>query len=126
MIKRISDIVKEMVIGIAAVTLVILLIGLIFIPQRLDFAIGLLGGMIMAVIMVCSMHRSIGRAMERDKTGATFVCVGGYIFRTVLLIGGLIGTYYIGIWSLAGFFLGVMSMKIAAYLQPYVKKILHH
>lgn len=126
MIKRISDIVKEMVIGIAAVTLVILLIGLIFVPQRLDFAAGLLGGMIMAVIMVCSMHRSIGRAMERDKTGATFVCVGGYIFRTVLLTGGLIGAYYIGIWSLAGFFLGVMSMKIAAYLQPYVKKRLHH
>ena len=127
MIKRISDIVKEMVAGIIAVGLVVLLLGVIFVPDKLWFALGVLLGMAVAIVMVFIMHHSISKALDfADSRAATITNIKGYAFRTVILIGGFIASYFMGIWSIAGYFLGVMSMKGAAYLQPCTKKILHH
>ncbi len=126
MLKRISNIVKEMIFGIFAVDLLIAVIGLIFVPQKAVFLLGLLMGCIVAVTMVFSMNYSIEKAMDFEEKGATFQSVKGYIFRTVFLVAGFIGSCFIGLWTLLAFFLGVMSMKAAAYLQPYTKKFLHH
>lgn len=125
MFKRISDIVKEMVLGIFAVDLLIAVIGLIFVPQKSAFSLGILMGFVVAVIMIFSMHHSIEKAMDFEEKGAAVQCVKGYGFRTLLVIAGFVASYFIGLWAMAGFFLGVMGMK-AAYLQPLTKKFLHH
>lgn len=124
--KKISDIVKEMLLGIFATGACVAVIGLIFVPERLEFIIGLLLGLVVASLMIFSMNYSIDKALDYDEKGARIQCIKGYALRTILLIGGFIGTYYIGLWSMAAYFLGVMCMKAAAYLQPYTHKFLHH
>lgn len=126
MFKRISNIVKEMVLGIFAVDLLIAVIGLIFVPQKVTFLLGLGMGFIVAVIMVFSMNYSIEKAMDFEGKGATAQCIKGYVFRTLFLVAGFIGSYFLGLWALAAFFFGVMSMKAAAYLQPFTQKFLHN
>ncbi len=126
MFRRISDIVKELVLGIFAVDLLIAVIGLVFVPQKAVFSLGVLMGFIVAVIMIFSMHSSIEKAMDFEGKGATFQCVKGYIFRTVFLIAGFVVAYLLGMWAVLAYFLGVMSIKAAAYLQPHTKKFLHH
>ena len=126
MFRRISDIVKEMILGVLATDLLIAVIGLIFVPQKAAFSLGLLMGFIVAVIMIFSMYHSIEKAMDFEEKGAAFQCVKGYIFRTVFLVAGFIGAYFFGLWAVLSYFLGVMSIKAAAYLQPHTKKFLHH
>lgn len=126
MFRRISDIVKEMILGIFATDLLIAVMGIIFVPQKAAFSLGLLMGFIVAVIMIFSMNSSIEKAMDFEGKGATFQCVKGYIFRTVFLIAGFVAAYFLGMWAVLSYFLGVMSIKVAAYLQPYTKKFLHH
>ncbi|MBQ9765908.1 MAG: hypothetical protein IJW18_06900 [Lachnospiraceae bacterium] len=124
--KQDNNIVKEMVLGILAVNLLVAIIGLIFVPQRVVFLIGLLMGLVVAVLMILSMKHSIEKAMDFGEKGAKLQTIKGYAFRTVLVVAGFVGAYFIGIWAMASFFLGVMSMKAAAYMQPYTKKFLHH
>ena len=124
--RRISDIVKEMVAGILAVCLLVAVIGLIFVPQKVSFMIGLSIGFLVAVLMVFSMHESIGKAMDYEGGGITSQLLRGYAFRTAFMLAGLVAMCFIDLWALAAYFFGVMSMKLAAYLQPYTKKLLHH
>jgi len=126
MLRRICNVVKEMILGIFAVDLLIAVIGLVFVPQKIVFLLGLLMGFIVAVLMIFSMNFSIEKAMDFEEKGAAFQCVKGYIFRTILLIAGFVASYFLGLWAMASYFLGVMGMKGAAYMQPYAKKFLHH
>ena len=124
--RKISDIVKEMLLGIFGTGICVAIIGIIFVPEKLDFIIGLALGLVVASMMIFSMNHSIGKALDYDEKGARIQCIKGYALRTILLIACFIGTYYIGLWSMVAYFLGVMCMKAAAYLQPYTKQFLHH
>lgn len=122
--KRISDIVKEMILGIIASGICIALIGLIFIPERINFLIGLVIGMAVAVLMIFSMNSSIEKSLDYDEKGAVIASIKGYVFRILLLAAGFVAVYFISWWSIGAYFLGVMCMKAAAYLQPRTKKFL--
>ena len=124
--KRISDTVKEMLVGILGAGLVLAIIGLIFVPERLAFLIGLALGLLVAVLMLFSMNYSIEVALEYDEKGAQTQYMKGFALRTLLFMVGFVGACFIGFWSMVSYFLGAMCMKIAAYLQPYTKKLLRH
>lgn len=124
--KKISDIVKEMILGILVSGICIALIGIIFVPEKIDFIIGLLLGMVIAILMIFSMNHSIDKALDYDEKGAQIQSIKGYILRMIFLIAGFVVVYFIGWWSVGAYFLGIMCMKAAAYLQPYTKKFLHH
>lgn len=124
--RRNSDIVKEMLTGIFAVCLFIAVVGLIFVPQKVSFFIGLGTGFAVAVIMVFSMYESIGKALDYAENGMTGQLLSGYALRTAIMLAGLIGMCFLDLWALAAYFLGVMSLKTAAYMQPCTSKLLHH
>ena len=124
--KKISDIVKEMILGILVSGVCVALIGLIFVPARIDFIIGLFLGMAVAILMIFSMNHSIEKALDYDEKGAQIQSIKGYILRMIFLIAGFVAVYFVGWWSVGAYFLGIMCMKAAAYLQPYTKKFLHH
>ena len=124
--KKISDVVKEMIVGILATGAVVALAGLIFVPEKLDFLLGILLGLAVAILMIFSMNHSIEKSLDYDERGAQLQCIKGYILRMIFLIAGIVAVYFIGMWSVLAYFLGIMCMKAAAYLQPYTKKFLHH
>ena len=124
--RRISDTVKEMLAGILGTGLLIAVIGLIFVPERIEFLIGLVLGLLVAVLMLFSMNYSIEVALEYDEKGATAQYMKGFALRTLLFMIGFVGACFIGFWSMISYFIGAMCMKFAAYLQPYTRKLLRH
>lgn len=124
--KKISDTVKEMLVGILGVGFLIALIGLIFVPERLDFLAGLAIGMLIAILMLFSMNYSIELALDYGEKGAFAQYMKGFALRILLFMAGFVGACFIGFWSMTACFLGVMCIKLSAYLQPYTKKLLRH
>lgn len=124
--RKISDIVKEMLLGIFGTGICIAVIGLILVPEKLDFIIGLVLGLVVASLMIFLMNHFIEKALDYDERGAQIQSIKGYILRMIILIAGIVAVYFIGMWSVLAYFLGIMCMKAAAYLQPYTKKFLHH
>lgn len=124
--KKISDTVKEMLAGILGAGFLIALIGLIFVPEKLEFLTGLAIGMVIAILMLFSMNYSIEVALEYDEKGAYAQYMKGFALRTLLFMVGFVGACFIGFWSMVACFLGAMCMKLSAYLQPYTKKLLRH
>ncbi len=83
------------------------LIAVFFYPK---FSLGVLMGGGGALVNLFSLWYDINRAVERRKTPKGFI--GRYVFNAVLmLLGGLIS-----LSALLGVFVGLVNLKISAYL----------
>ena len=95
-------------------------IGLIFVKDRLSHSIGMLIGVIIALAMVTHMAFSLNNALDWDEDQAKRVMWKSYMLRyvSVAISLGLIAYFRIG--NVISCFFGIMTLKPAAYLQPYL------
>lgn len=124
MIRNINQTVWELIIGIVSVSILLELIGLIFVPQKGSYTIGLALGMLTAVGMVIHMNISIEKAMDIGGGHAKGYMVKAYAIRTavVLVIIACVGILKFG--NLLSLLFGIMTLKVAAYLQPITHKFI--
>lgn len=97
----------------------------IFLPfSLLKLSVGLWIGVGVAVAMAASMEASILRGMEMGENGAVRHIRIQSILRYAFIVAGfgLILVYDIG--NPLTCFAGIMTLKVAAYLQPFTHKIL--
>lgn len=97
----------------------------IFLPYSLlDLSIGLWLGVVIAIGMAVSMEISVNRSFERGEHGAVNYMRSQSILRYVFVVlaFGLVLVYDIG--NPLTCFAGVMTLKVAAYLQPFTHKFL--
>lgn len=120
---RISLVLKELILGILIYGIIALLIGLLFTPNASTYTVGLLIGLLTAVGMAVHMERAMSTALDLGPGGAEQHIRKTYLIRTliVILIFGLAVYFRVGsVWSL---FIGVMGLKVAAYIQPLIEKL---
>lgn len=97
----------------------------IFLPfSLLELSVGLWIGVAIAIGMAASMDASITRGMEMGENGAVrHIRMQSVLRYAFIVVGfGLILVYDIG--NPLTCFAGVMTLKVAAYLQPFTHKIL--
>ncbi|MEF9941229.1 MAG: hypothetical protein RSA90_06570 [Lachnospiraceae bacterium] len=119
-----DTVLKEVVIGILTFGIVVQMI-LIILSQEVGYrSIGLWVGTFTAIGIVIHMKRSIEDALDLGEDGATKHVAKSYAFRilVVLLVFGTVVYFKLG--SIFTTFIGFMGLKISAYLQPYIHKIL--
>lgn len=95
----------------------------IFLPfSLLDLSIGLWLGEVIAIGMAVSMELSVNRSIERGEHGAVNYMRSQSILRYVFVVlaFGLVLVYKIG--NPLSCFAGVMTLKVAAYLQPFTHR----
>lgn len=121
--KRLSLVLKELFIGILVYGIVVMGIGLLIAKDKPQYAFGLLIGLLTAGAMAFHMEKALNRALDLGEAGAQNHIRKTYMIRTafVVLIFGV--TVYFQLGSVWSCFLGVMGLKAAAYLQPFVDKL---
>lgn len=121
--QRADTTVKEMWVGIALWGIVSELATVWFVEDRLQGALGILVGTILAAAGVYHMWITIDRALDLGEgaqkfmTGRSWIRYGVFVAVFALLMVSKVAHPLTA-------FLGLMGMKVSAYLQPTVHKVL--
>ncbi len=124
MLKRINDVLPELVAEILAYGLIAWLLGVWFVEDKLRYSIGLWIGIAaaigMAVHMAIVILDSVDLAIEKKaKVRTTLFAMLRYVVVAVLFV--IVAYFRLG--SVIAMFIGIMGLKVAAYLQPFVHKL---
>ena len=115
----------ELLIGIVLSGVVFEIVGLLFVKDKLAHSIGMLLGILIALAMATHMAFSLNDALDWDEEQAKRAIWKSYLLRylSVAICIGLIA--YFGIGNVISCFLGIMTLKPAAYLQPYLHRFIN-
>ena len=115
--------VLEMELGIIALGILFQLGSIFFPGSRLERAVSLLLGSVLAAVAVLHMYRTLDRALDLDSGDAQKAIYKGYVLRYVFFALVLVLSALTGWLNPLLIFLGYMSLKFTAYLQPLTHKL---
>lgn len=111
----------EMHTGMVLFGAVCQLVGAFIVKNQLRYAGSLWFGILFAVAGSLHMARTLDRALA-EGADTSRVIVGGYVFRYLMIAAVLTLVALTGVLDTLIVFLGYMSMKVTAYLQPLTHK----
>lgn len=123
-IRNINHTVWELIIGIVLVNALLEVIGLIFVSQKGAYTIGLILGMLLAIGMVFHMNMSIEKAMDIGGEHAKGYMLKSYAIRTAVVLAVIVCVGVLKFANLISLLLGIMTLKVAAYLQPITHRFM--
>ena len=118
-----SDVLPDLLIGILLYGVVCETVGLIFVKDRLFYSIGLLIGILCAMGMAVHMAWSLNMALDLDESGAVKKMQLHNLLRYGIVVVVIFALWLSGIGNPVVAFLGIMGLKVAAYLQPFTHKL---
>lgn len=84
--------------------------------------LGFLIGIVAAVALTVHMYHSVVESLSLGETGALKHTRKMYIFRVAGVLAILVLIYFTHFCDAIGFVTGLISLKVAAYLQPITHK----
>jgi ATP synthase I chain. len=100
----------------------IALLGAFFMQNHFAYIIGLILGIIFAIIKLLHLERSINNSLDMDSQNAKNYVFAQYMFRyliSALVLFVVLTNKYI---STIGFIIGLLSLQISAYITGFKKK----
>lgn len=125
--ERIADVNKtlmELLIGILLFGMICQLAGAFFVKELASYSSGLWIGIVTAMATAVHMYRSLDRALDLDAGSAGKKIQVQSIIRYVFIVIIMGITMINGYTNPLAAFLGVMGLKVAAYLQPFTHKLI--
>jgi len=119
-LKKKNRTVLEMHLGILAYGLLLTLIVLLVGNNLMNRLLSVLLGITLSMWAVCHMHHTLDRALDLDEGGASTRIFRGYLVRYSVLLVLLAVLGVTGALSPLLVFLSYMSLKVGAYLQPFI------
>ena len=120
-LKKLNRALPELLAGILGYGLVVLGVGIFFAGDKLNFAIGLGIGIVCAVFMAYHMAATIEDSVSlKDEKLARNKSVAGATVRYGVVFAVFLAMMYFHIGSLVGAFLGIMGLKVSAYIMQSV------
>lgn len=120
-LKRRDRILLEMCTGTLVIGVLFQIGGLFCVKDAASYSAGLWFGIVLSMVAALHMARTLDRALS-DPAGTAKVIVTGYVIRYVLFAVILVLLSLTGVFSPLAAFLGYMSLKFTAYLQPFTHK----
>ena len=114
---------SELIIGTILCVFILAVIGVFIAENKLSYILGILIGGVVGLLMCVSIYRSLNKSLEME-TGAAV----GYTNRKALLrfllmaaavVISIIASKYV---SFVGVVVGILCLKLSAYLQPLTHK----
>ena len=126
MLRRINPALPGLVAGIVIYGLIIQLAGVWFVEDKIGYSIGLWYGIAIGIGMAINLATVIYDAVTFDGEGNANKRVAAKSmlrYIVVAILFGILGYFEFG--NLFPAFFGVMGLKISAYLQPLLNKIVN-
>ncbi|MBQ9936646.1 MAG: ATP synthase subunit I [Lachnospiraceae bacterium] len=114
----------ELYVGIIIVAIIFLVIGLIFARPMWMYFVGVLGGVLGAAFQLYNMYDTIDRALSVDEGKARSYMTAKSMMRLILSAVIMVVAYMVGLPAFIGAILGLFSLKVAALINPIIKKVL--
>ena len=121
MLKRLNDALPELVLGIIVYGIVVELAGVWFVTDKLRYTTGLVIGIALAVGMAVNMAIVLRDAVE-IYGGEHAKIIAKSILRYVIVVIVFFVMMKFNLGNLFTAFIGVLGLKISAYLQPFTHK----
>ena len=125
MLRTINPALPGLLAGIVLYGVVIQFTGMWFVDDKQQYTIGLWIGILLAMGMAVNMAVVILDAVDVMASTGTAVRTGFWsVLRYVVVIGAFVGVWYFEVGNLLVMFLGVMGLKVSAYLQPLLHRFI--
>ena len=122
-IKKISETLKELLIGILFYGILVEVIGICFIKEKIYFTIGLWFGVLLALAAAVHMWWGLDRAMDLGN-GASKYALSQNMIRYGVIVVAFGALCVLDVGNPIAAFVGIMGLKAGAYLQPFTHKIM--
>ncbi|MEE0420260.1 MAG: hypothetical protein UDG86_09470 [Lachnospiraceae bacterium] len=122
-VKEMSTVLKELIFGILLLGVVFQLLFVWFTSDKGSFAVGLWLGVGIAVFMAVHMNYSIEQSLEMQEEDAQGYMRKMVVLRMGVMILAMAAICFLHLGSVAALFLGVLSLKFGAYLQPVLHRL---
>lgn len=122
-LRQLNDFLPELLLGILASGIVFELIFIWFVKDKIYFSLGLLLGVLIAVFMAWHMAFTLNRAMDYTEENATNRVQKHYLIRYLIVIIVFIAAAVSKLVNPLAVFLGIMTLKVAAYIEPITNKL---
>ena len=103
-------------------SLIMEIVGILVIDDKIGYTVGLLFGLIFSILKLMLMQNSIKKSLTMPEGKAQKYANVQYMIRYVLTGVVLVVAALESSINLLGVFLGLLSMKVAAYMQLFVAK----
>lgn len=123
MLKRLNDALPELVLGIFLYGIIIELAGVWFVEDKLHYSTGLLIGIALAVGMAVNMAVVLRDAVELyggEHAQAKIIAKSIFRYAVVVIVFFVMMKFELG--NLFTAFIGVLGLKVSAYLQPFTHR----
>lgn len=125
MFRRLNQALPGLLFGILIYGIIVQITGVWFVQDKLRYSSGLWIGIATAMGLAYHIARVIAETIDypdAQKAGTRIMAKGILRYAIVVIIFAV--TLYFDLGSLITLFLGVMGLKISAYLQPALQKVL--
>ena len=125
MLRRINDALPGLVLGIVIYGIVVELAGVWFVEDKLRYSTGLLIGIVVAIGLAINIAIVIRDAVEiygADGARNRLIIKSVARYLVVVVVFFVMMKYNLG--SLVSACLGVLGLKVSAYLQPFAHKVI--
>jgi hypothetical protein len=125
-LKKFNATLVELWVGSVFFSLVSLPVGIWFVQNKLAYVLGLLVGTLTTMCMSWHMARSIDKMIDKAEQGVdgSAAMRVSSLLRYGFVILVLIVAAFVSEWiNPISVFVGIMGLRVAAYLQPFTHKI---
>lgn len=119
-----SSILKELLIGVVLVGVFSQIVCLIFFKRHLYHAVGLWTGILVSIGMAIHMQRSIEDGLDLLGDSGVKHMKKAYLTRTAVAVVVMAAVMYYDWGNPITILVGIIALKVAVYLQPFVHKVL--
>ncbi len=112
----------ELQTGIVFIGILCQAVGIFVVERQAYYAKSLWFGVLMALAASVHMYRTLDRGLDYGAD-ASKIIFRGYLFRYAFLVFVLAVVMVTEVMNPLVLFMGYMSMKVAAFLQPFTHKI---
>ncbi len=121
-LKKINRALLELCLGIIFVGFLCQIIGIWFVQDKLLYSLALWLGILLAFLTAVHMYRTLDRALDLGADAVKAVTKANLLrYGCIVIVFGVV--LVTGVLNPLITFMGLMSLKVAAYLQPFTHKL---
>ncbi len=124
MLRRINDALPGLIMGIIVYGIIVELAGVWFVSDKLRYTTGLLIGIGLACGMAINMAVVLRDAIEiygESKAQSKIIAKSVFRYLVVVIVFFVMAEWNLG--NIISAFVGVLGLKVSAYLQPFAHKV---
>ncbi len=125
MLRRLNDALPGLVLGIVIYGIAVELVGVWFVEDKLRYSTGLLIGIVVAIGLAINIAQVIRDAVEiYGADGARNRLIIKSVLRYLVVVVVFFVMMKFNLGNLVTAFIGVLGLKVSAYLQPFTHKVI--